>query len=152
MSLTATSRVTSLAQKLIQIDSITPNDGGCQNVVRRHLERAGFTCESMDFHDVTNLWAYRGELSSKPLIVFAGHTDVVPPGPLENWTYNPFEGHIDDDILHGRGAVDMKGETYITSPMTNCLKRSDHENILLINHGLARWDCKLYCGTGRFCG
>eukprot|EP00956_Cyclotella_meneghiniana_P001944 scaffold2132_cov66-Cyclotella_meneghiniana.AAC.5 len=64
----------------------------------------------MNFHDVTNLWAYRGELCSKPLVVFAGHTDVVPPGPLENWNYNPYEGHIDEhNVLHGRGAVDMKG-------------------------------------------
>lgn len=85
---------------------------GCQEIVRRHLKRiGGFTCETMKYHDVTNLWAFRGNLDrNRPLVVFAGHSDVVPAGPLEMWIHHPFEGFIDDqNILHGRGAVDMKG-------------------------------------------
>ena len=102
------SRVASLARELIRIESITPNDGGCQDVVRKRLEKLGFDCQTMKFEDVTNLWARRGD--SSPLVVFAGHTDVVPTGPKEAWEYPPFEGVINDqDVLHGRGAVDMKG-------------------------------------------
>lgn len=104
------SRVASLARALIKRESITPNDGGCQNVVQRHLKKLGFACETLRYHDVTNLWAHRGDMSSNPLVVFAGHTDVVPPGPLEDWLHPPFDGVIDDEnVLHGRGAVDMKG-------------------------------------------
>ena len=104
-----TSRVAKLAQELIRIESITPKDGGCQEIVRRRLEKVGFTCETLQYHDVTNLWAHRGEVN-KPMIVFAGHSDVVPPGPLEDWSHPPFEGFIDQqNVLHGRGAVDMKG-------------------------------------------
>jgi succinyl-diaminopimelate desuccinylase len=105
------SSVANLARELIRIESITPADGGCQTVIRHRLSKIGFTCETLQYHDVTNLWAYRGDLTNKqPLLVFAGHTDVVPPGPLEAWTFPPFEGFIDDqNVLHGRGAVDMKG-------------------------------------------
>ena len=105
------SRVASLARQLIRIESITPNDGGCQAIVRNRLEKLGFICETMKFADVTNLWAHRGDVfNSKPLIVFAGHTDVVPSGPTEEWEHPPFDGIIDDqNVLHGRGAVDMKG-------------------------------------------
>ena len=85
-----------------------------QDIIRNCLEKIGFTCETMQFDkDVTNLWAlHKGDvaLNNSKLVVFAGHTDVVPPGPIEEWKYPPFEGVIDDDnILHGRGAVDMKG-------------------------------------------
>lgn len=105
------SRVASLASELIRIESITPNDGGCQAIVRNRLEKIGFICETMKFEDVTNLWAHRGDVKErKPLVVFAGHTDVVPPGPISEWKYPPFAGLIDDQkVLHGRGAVDMKG-------------------------------------------
>ena len=106
------SRVGSLARELIRIQSITPDDGGCQAIVRNRLEKLGFECETMKFNEeVTNLWAHRGDLDvEKPLLVFAGHTDVVPVGPLSEWRHPPFEGMIDDqDVLHGRGAVDMKG-------------------------------------------
>jgi succinyl-diaminopimelate desuccinylase len=102
------SRLATLAKELIRIESVTPNDGGCQDILRKRLEKIGFICETMKFEDVTNLWAHRGDRA--PLIVFAGHTDVVPPGPKEEWQYPPFEGIIDDQgVLHGRGAVDMKG-------------------------------------------
>lgn len=111
MSSATRSSVAVLARELIRIESITPVDGGCQTVVHHRLSKIGFTCETLQYHDVTNLWAFRGDLKSKqPLLVFAGHTDIVPPGPLEAWTYHPFDGFIDDqNILHGRGAVDMKG-------------------------------------------
>ena len=105
------SRVASLARQLIRIESITPNDGGCQAIIRSRLENIGFTCKTMIFEDVTNLWAHKGNVfNSKPLVVFAGHTDVVPSGPTEEWQHPPFDGVIDEqNVLHGRGAVDMKG-------------------------------------------
>jgi succinyl-diaminopimelate desuccinylase len=111
MSSVAKNGVASLARDLIRIESITPTDGGCQDIVRGYLEMiGGFKCETLKYHDVTNLWAYRGDLNRKPLVVFAGHSDVVPPGPLEDWKHHPFEGIIDEhNVLHGRGAVDMKG-------------------------------------------
>ena len=77
-------RVAKLAQEMIRIESITPTDaGGCQDVVCKRLQKIGFTCETMKFQDVTNLLAHQGDVSdrNKRLVVFAGHTDVVPPGP-----------------------------------------------------------------------
>jgi succinyl-diaminopimelate desuccinylase len=106
-SSTASSTV-NLARDLIRIESVTPNDNGCQDVLAERLEKIGFTVETMQFQDVSNLWAVRGE--AKPLFVFAGHTDVVPTGPSEKWTFPPYSGTIDSDgYLHGRGAADMKG-------------------------------------------
>ncbi len=96
----------SLAKDLIAKSSVTPNDEGCQALLKSRLEPLGFKCEDMPFEDVTNLWARRG--TAAPLIVFAGHTDVVPPGPLDAWNTPPFEPTIDSDILRGRGAADMK--------------------------------------------
>jgi succinyl-diaminopimelate desuccinylase len=96
-----------LARDLIRIESVTPNDNGCQALLAKRLEKIGFACETMQFQDVTNLWAVRGK--QKPLLVFAGHTDVVPTGPLEQWKFLPFSGTIADGILYGRGAADMKG-------------------------------------------
>jgi succinyl-diaminopimelate desuccinylase len=133
MSPITSSRVGRLARELIRIESITPVDGGCIDVVQRHLQKIGFTCETLNYHDVTNLWAYRGDPKSKPLVVFAGHSDVVPPGPLENWKHPPFEGFIDDqNILHGRGAVDMKGgvASFIVALENFMAKHSDHSGSL----------------------
>lgn len=96
-----------LAQQLIRCPSVTPNDEGCQTLLGERLARAGFTIETLQFDDVTNLWATYG--SSGPLFVFAGHTDVVPTGPLEQWQYPPFDASVADGFLHGRGAADMKG-------------------------------------------
>ncbi len=96
-----------LARELIRIESVTPDDNGCQDILCSRLESAGFSCERMVFRDVKNLWARRGD--SSPLLVFAGHTDVVPTGPLEEWTHAPFSGIIEKGMLHGRGAADMKG-------------------------------------------
>ncbi|MGA8259349.1 MAG: succinyl-diaminopimelate desuccinylase [Arenicellales bacterium] len=96
----------SLARELIRRRSVTPEDGGCQELLATRLSAAGFTVESMPFGDVSNLWARKGR--EAPLVVFAGHTDVVPTGPLESWKHDPFSGTIDDDRLYGRGAADMK--------------------------------------------
>lgn len=101
-----------LTRDLIRMESITPNDNGCQAVLKSRLEKMGFVCEEMVFEDVTNLWAVRrshDEAHQTPLLVFAGHTDVVPTGPPENWKFPPFDGKIEDGVLYGRGAADMKG-------------------------------------------
>jgi len=96
-----------LAQSLIQIESITPNDYGCQTLIAEYLRPLGFNIEPMPFGEVTNLWARRGQ--TNPLFVFAGHTDVVPTGPASQWTHPPFSAHIDDNgMLNGRGSADMK--------------------------------------------
>ncbi len=95
-----------LAKQLISRASVTPNDQGCQKLLADRLEKLGFTIEHMRFGEVDNLWARKG--TEKPVFVFAGHTDVVPPGPLDQWTHEPFTPTIDGDILYGRGAADMK--------------------------------------------
>jgi succinyl-diaminopimelate desuccinylase len=95
-----------LAQELIRRKSITPEDGGCQEVIAQRLSAAGFNCEPMNFGAVTNLWARRGTQS--PVVCFAGHTDVVPTGPLGEWHSDPFVPTIRDGKLYGRGAADMK--------------------------------------------
>lgn len=95
-----------LACALIARPSVTPRDEGCQALIRARLHVLGFTVEPMRFGDVDNLWARRG--SSSPMVVFAGHTDVVPAGPLGQWTSAPFAPTIRDGYLYGRGAADMK--------------------------------------------
>jgi succinyl-diaminopimelate desuccinylase len=95
-----------LAKELIGRKSITPEDGGCQQLLAKRLERAGFKCEPMKFGDVQNLWARRGTAS--PVVCFAGHTDVVPTGPLAEWHSDPFVPTIREGRLYGRGAADMK--------------------------------------------
>ena len=97
----------SLAQELVLAESISPVDAGCQKKISNVLAGLGFTVESLPFEDVENLWACHGE--AEPYFVLAGHTDVVPPGPLDEWHYPPFEPIISDGFLHGRGAADMKG-------------------------------------------
>src|SRR2546423_10664287 len=95
-----------LARELIARRSITPQDGGCQELLARRLERAGFRCEPMRFGQVDNLWARRGD--AHPVVCFAGHTDVVPTGPLNEWHSDPFDPTVRDGKLYGRGAADMK--------------------------------------------
>jgi succinyl-diaminopimelate desuccinylase len=95
-----------LAKELIGRRSITPEDGGCQELIAERLTAAGFKCEPMNFGAVTNLWARRGQQS--PVVCFAGHTDVVPTGPLSEWQSDPFVPTIRDGKLYGRGAADMK--------------------------------------------
>src|SRR5919202_356664 len=95
-----------LARELIARKSITPQDGGCQQLLARRLVRAGFRCEPMRFGEVDNLWARRG--TAHPVVCFAGHTDVVPTGPLTEWHSDPFVPSVREGKLFGRGAADMK--------------------------------------------
>lgn len=106
MSVVVESAVISLATDLISCRSITPDDAGCQDIIAARLRSLGFVIEPLPFGPVTNLWARLG--SGRPLFVFAGHTDVVPPGPEENWRNPPFMPAIIDGNLHGRGSADMK--------------------------------------------
>ena len=96
-----------LAQALIRRPSVTPDDAGCQALIAEQLAAAGFATEHLRFGPVDNRWARRGEAA--PTLVFAGHTDVVPPGPAEQWHNEPFAAEIVGDRLTGRGAADMKG-------------------------------------------
>ena len=96
-----------LAKQLIACRSITPNDDGCLEIVAARLTRAGFRCERLDRNGVGNLWARFG--SHAPLVCLAGHVDVVPPGPADQWTSDPFTPTERDGYLYGRGASDMKG-------------------------------------------
>ncbi len=96
-----------LALDLIRRRSVTPEDAGCQALMAERLAALGFKIEPMRFGEVDNLWARCG--SDRPLFCFAGHTDVVPPGPLADWTSDPFAPEIRDGLLYGRGACDMKG-------------------------------------------
>jgi succinyl-diaminopimelate desuccinylase len=96
-----------LACELIARNSTTPDDAGCQQLMAARLAACGFHLESMRFGEVDNLWARRG--NEGPVLCFAGHTDVVPTGPLERWDNPPFEPTLREGMLHGRGAADMKG-------------------------------------------
>ncbi len=103
----ASSRPTiDLARELIGRASVTPDDAGCLELIAARLAPLGFHCERMDCGGVANLWARRG--SARPLLCLAGHTDVVPPGPLEAWNTPPFVASTSDGMLYGRGAADMK--------------------------------------------
>ena len=105
-----------LSRALIARPSVTPDDQGCQQLLAERLQALGFVIEHLRFGDVDNLWARHG--SDAPLFVFAGHTDVVPPGPLDEWATTPFDPVIKDGYLYGRGAADMKSS--IAAMVTAC--------------------------------
>ena len=110
------SEVLDLAKDLVSRPSVTPEDAGCQLLMRQRLGAIGFHSEALTFGDVSNFWARRG--NGTPLLVFAGHTDVVPPGPLQQWHSDPFTPEIRDGLLYGRGAADMKGS--LAAMITAC--------------------------------
>ena len=102
--------VLALTQNLIARRSVTPDDAGCQSVLAERLQRIGFHCEHIRYGQTDNLWATHGaDGIDGPVLVLLGHTDVVPPGPREAWTSDPFQPEIRDGALYGRGAADMKG-------------------------------------------
>lgn len=105
-----------LCRELIRHASVTPEDAGCQALMMQRLAAIGFTCTPLPFGEVENFWAVRGD--SGPLLVFAGHTDVVPTGPLEAWESPPFEPTLREGYLYGRGAADMKGS--LAAMITAC--------------------------------
>jgi succinyl-diaminopimelate desuccinylase len=107
-----------LARELIRRPSVTPDDAGCQALIEELLRGAGFATERLRFGAVDNLWARRGQAA--PALVFAGHTDVVPPGPREQWDVDPFAAEVIDGVLIGRGAADMKGSL---AAMINACRR-----------------------------
>ena len=127
-----TSATLKLATELIARPSLTPDDAGCQDLLIERLSAIGFECETMIFGDVTNLWARRGKVT--PLLAFAGHTDVVPPGPLDKWHSDPFIPEIRDGHLYGRGAADMKSS--IAAMVTACesfvAQHPDHQGSIAL--------------------
>ena len=114
--MTSPSSTIDLAMQLIAIDSVSPEDKGCQDIMIQRLTAIGFKIKQLPFGDVKNFWAVRGDTG--PLFAFAGHTDVVPSGPSCEWQYPPFEPTIIDDMLYGRGAADMKGS--LAAMVTAC--------------------------------
>jgi succinyl-diaminopimelate desuccinylase len=121
-----------LAQTLISRPSLTPNDEGCQKFLATRLEILGFTIEWMPSNGVTNLWARRGD--GAPLVCFAGHTDVVPSGPQEEWHSAPFDPQIRDGMLYGRGAADMKTSlaAFVTASEEFIAAHPDHSGSLAV--------------------
>src|SRR3954470_3369888 len=120
------SSVLELSRALIGRRSVTPEDGGCQALLAGRLERAGFRCESVICGAVTNLWARRG--TQRPLVCLAGHTDVVPTGPLTEWQSDPFVPTLRDGRLYGRGAADMKSSlaAFVCAAETFVREKPDH--------------------------
>ncbi|MEC5164211.1 succinyl-diaminopimelate desuccinylase [Janthinobacterium sp. CG_23.3] len=110
------SKTLALTEKLLALSSVTPDDKGCQRHLIDLLEPLGFVCETIESNGVTNLWARKG--ATAPLIVFAGHTDVVPTGPVEQWRSQPFIPTHRDGKLYGRGSADMK--TSIAAMVVAC--------------------------------
>lgn len=106
----------SLCMALIEKASVTPNDAGCNELLMARLRQLGFTIEALVFGEVNNFWARLGDKG--PVFAFAGHTDVVPTGPVDDWMFDPFTPTVRDGVLYGRGTADMKGS--IAAMVTAC--------------------------------
>ncbi len=106
----------SLCMALIEKASVTPNDAGCNQLLIDRLQGLGFKIETLPFGEVNNFWARLG--NKGPVFAFAGHTDVVPTGPIEDWLFDPFTPTVRDGVLYGRGTADMKGS--IAAMVTAC--------------------------------
>jgi len=121
------SETLTLLKDLVSRESVTPKDAGCQDVLVDRLSKLGFKEERLDFDDTQNIWLRRGE--EKPLLTFLGHTDVVPPGPLDRWDSPPFEPTIRDGKLYGRGTADMKGGVacFVTALERFIAEHPDHK-------------------------
>jgi succinyl-diaminopimelate desuccinylase len=119
-----------LTEELIRRPSVSPEDHGCLQLIGQRLEALGFRVERMPFGPVENLWARRGD--GRPVLCFAGHTDVVPTGPREEWHSDPFEPVIRDGILYGRGAADMKSglAAMVTAAERFVAAHADHKGTL----------------------
>ena len=116
-----------LLAELIACQSITPRDSGCQELIKKHLEPLEFKCETLNFGEVRNLWATMGK--DGPTLCFAGHTDVVPPGPIQDWKFDPFKATFNEDLIYGRGASDMKsGLAAMVTSVEDFLKMKEDFN------------------------
>ncbi|MFM8342683.1 MAG: succinyl-diaminopimelate desuccinylase [Methylomonas sp.] len=126
------SETLALLEELIRRESVTPVDGGCQDLLAQRLSKIGFSDERLNFADTQNLWLRRGQQA--PLFVFLGHTDVVPTGPLAAWDSPPFEPTIRDGQLYGRGAADMKGgiAAFITAVERFVVEHPDHQGSIAV--------------------
>ena len=126
------SETLALLKDLISRKSVTPEDAGCQDVLVERLSQHGFNEERLNFDDTQNIWLRRGQ--AKPLLTFLGHTDVVPPGPLDRWDSPPFEPTIRDGKLYGRGAADMKGgiACFITAVERFIANHPDHKGSIAV--------------------
>lgn len=121
-----------LLKDLISRKSVTPEDAGCQDVIAKRLTWLDFKEERLNFNDTKNIWLRRGD--AKPLFTFLGHTDVVPPGPLDSWLSPPFMPTVRDGKLYGRGAADMKGgiACFITAVERFIARYPDHKGSIAI--------------------
>jgi succinyl-diaminopimelate desuccinylase len=121
-----------LVNELVSRESVTPDDHGCQALICERLEQLGFHCEHLRYGNVDNLWATHGQ--GKPLMVFAGHTDVVPTGPVDDWTSPPFIPTQRDGMLFGRGTADMKSSiaAFVTAIESYLANNSDHAGTIAL--------------------
>ena len=124
--------VVALTCDLIARPSVTPEDAGCQALLAGRLQQAGFTFEHLRLGEVDNLWATHGQ--GAPVLVLLGHTDVVPSGPVEAWTSEPFDPQIRDGVLYGRGAADMKGSVaaFVVAAEQFVAAHPDHSGTLAV--------------------
>ncbi len=124
--------VLALTCDLIARPSVTPEDAGCQQLINARLAAAGFSCEHLRLGEVDNLWATHG--SGAPVLVLLGHTDVVPTGPVEAWSSDPFKPEVRDGVLYGRGAADMKGSVaaFVVAAEQFVAAHPDHPGTLAV--------------------